>query len=216
MRCLYCHNPDAWEFNREKGISADEVAKNILKYKSYIKRGGVTVSGGEPLLQIDFIIELFKILKREDIHTAVDTSGVTFKKDNIEKFDELIKYTDLFLLDVKHIDEEEHIKLTGYSNKNTLDFARYLSEKGKDTWIRHVLVTGITDKEEYLYGLKEFIDGLNNVKNIEVLPYHSMGETKYEKLGMEYPLKGTVPPDKSRIENAEKILKGNKRRNDDR
>lgn len=216
MRCLYCHNPDAWEFNRERGITAEEVARNILKYKSYIKRGGVTLSGGEPLLQIDFIIELFKILKREDIHTAVDTSGITFTKKDIEKFDELIKYTDLFLLDVKHIDEEEHIKLTGYSNKNTLDFARYLSEKGKDTWIRHVLVTGITDKEEYLYRLKEFIDGLENVKNIEVIPYHSMGEAKYENLGMEYPLKGTVAPDKSRIENAEKILNGNERRKYDR
>lgn len=215
MRCLYCHNPDTWEFSRENGISAEEAAKNILKYKNYIKRGGVTVSGGEPLLQIDFVTELFKILKKEGVHTAVDTSGVTFTKESKEKFDELIKYTDLFLLDIKHIDEDEHKKLTGHSNKNTLDFAKYLSQNGKDMWIRHVLLTGITDNDEYLYRLKEFTDGLKNVTNIEVLPYHSMGEVKYEKLGVAYPLKGMLPPDKSRTENAEKILTGNKRRNYD-
>ncbi|MDE7306455.1 MAG: radical SAM protein, partial [Clostridia bacterium] len=171
---------------------------------------GVTVSGGEPLAQIDFVTELFKILKENGVHTALDTSGVTFESANpesVKKHETLLKYTDLVLLDIKHIDEAEHKALTGQSNKNTLDFAKLLSESGKDIWIRHVLVSGITDDDNYLKKLKEFIGTLKTVKNIEVLPYHKMGEAKYEKLGIPYPLKGLNPPEYERVENARIILK---------
>lgn len=207
MRCKYCHNPDTWERGAGMRYTAEEVALRAMRYKSYILNGGgVTVSGGEPLLQIDFVTELFRILKANGIHTAVDTSGITFDKLHTEKLDELLKFTDLVLLDIKHIDDNEHKKLTGFSNKNVLEFAKYLSESGKDLWIRHVLVTGITDNDEYLSELKNFIDGLKTVKKVEVLPYHGMGEVKYEKMNIPYPLKGLTPPANERIENARKIL----------
>ncbi|MDE6505473.1 MAG: pyruvate formate lyase-activating protein [Clostridia bacterium] len=214
MRCKYCHNPDTWALNAGKEISAEELAATALKYKSYIKNGGVTVSGGEPLLQIEFVTEFFKILKAEGIHTALDTSGITFNekdKNCVARHKQLLKYTDLVLLDIKHIDENGHKKLTGFSNENPLSFAKYLSDNGKDMWVRHVLVSGVTDNDVYLNRLAEFINGLKTVKNIEVLPYHSMGESKYQKLGINYSLKGAVPPDKTRIENAVNILnsKGN-------
>lgn len=210
MRCKYCHNPDTWQVGAGKKYTAEAVFKDILKYKNYIKSGGVTVSGGEPLLQAEFIAELFRLLKAEGIHTALDTSGVTFDKDNpqsVEKHLSVLRYTDLVLLDIKHIDEDEHKALTGFSNKRTLDFAQFLSENGKKMWIRHVLVPDITDKDEYLQKLKQFISGLKTVERVEVLPYHTMGEVKYEKLGLPYPLKGVQPPAKQRIENARKILK---------
>lgn len=206
MRCKYCHNPDTWNVNGGREMTAEEAASDALKYKNYIKNGGVTVSGGEPLLQIEFVTKFFKILKGEGVHTAVDTSGVTYKEGD-KKFDELIKVTDLFLLDIKHIDERNHIELTGHTNKNTLDFAKYLSDNGKDIWIRHVLATGITDDDESLKKLKKFTDGLKTVKKIEILPYHSMGEVKYENLGIAYPLKGMQPPSGDRIENAKNILR---------
>ncbi len=210
MRCKYCHNPDTWQVGAGKKYTAEAVFKEILKYKNYIKSGGVTVSGGEPLLQAEFIAELFRLLKAEGIHTALDTSGVTFDKDNpqsVEKHLSVLRYTDLVLLDIKHIDEDEHKALTGFSNKRMLDFAQFLSENGKKMWIRHVLVPDITDKDEYLQKLKQFISGLKTVERVEVLPYHTMGEVKYEKLGLPYPLKGVQPPAKQRIENARKILK---------
>ncbi len=208
MRCLYCHNPDTWNFNGGEEYSPEEVAKKIIKYKSYLT-GGVTVSGGEPLMQIGFVTQLFKLLKAEGMHTALDTSAAGFNKDNpsyIKNIRELLQYTDLVLLDIKHINDAEHVKLTGLSNKGALDFAKFLSEEGKDTWIRHVLVPNITDSDEYLKQLKEFIDGLRTVKKVEVLPYHSMGEAKYAKLGIDYRLKGEKPPTAERIANAKKIL----------
>lgn len=208
MRCKYCHNPDTW-IGGDGRYSAEEVAKNALKYKNYLKGGGVTVSGGEPLLQAEFVTELFRILKTQGIHTALDTSGITFDisdKTCVERHAKLLEYTDLVLLDIKHIDDERHRALTGHSNKNPLSFARYLSDIGKDMWIRHVLVTGITDDDAYLYRLKEFIATLKTVKKVEVLPYHSMGEAKYEKLGINYPLKGLQPPTADRIKNARQIL----------
>lgn len=209
MRCLYCHNPDTWAQKGGREITAEELAKNALKYSSYIKSGGVTVSGGEPLLQAEFVAEFFKILKSYGIHTALDTSGVTFNPDDPEsvaRHKKVLGYTDLVLLDIKHIDDSEHRKLTKHSNAHNLAFARYLSDIGKDIWIRHVLATGITDDDEYLKKLREFIDGLKTVKKVEVLPYHTMGEVKYGKLGLDYPLKGMQPPAKERIENAIKIL----------
>ncbi|MBE7088345.1 MAG: pyruvate formate lyase-activating protein [Clostridiales bacterium] len=207
MRCLYCHNPDTWALNCGKQYSAEEVAKTALKYKSYISNGGgVTVSGGEPLLQAEFITSLFKILKENGVHTAIDTSGITYSEANKEQIEGLLKYTDLVIVDIKHIDENEHKRLTGRSNKNVLNFVQKLSDMGKDMWIRHVLVPEITDNDEYLQKLSAFIKTLKTVKRVEVLPYHTMGEVKYERLGLDYALKGVLPPTEDRVLNAKKIL----------
>ena len=213
LRCQYCHNPDTWKAGGEEH-TAEDVAQRVLRYKNYFgDKGGVTVSGGEPLLQIDFVIELFALLKAKGIHTCVDTSGITFKaesKDCVEKYEKLISLTDLFLLDIKHIDDEACIRLTGQSNTNTLAFAKFLSEKGKKMWIRQVLVPGITDSEETLEKTREFIDSLETVEKVEVLPYHTMGVVKYEKLGYEYPLAGVEAPKKERVAYAKRILCGEK------
>lgn len=207
MRCLYCHNPDTWEFSGGERYSAEDVAKTVLRYKSYFTGGGgITVSGGEPLAQYGFVTELFKILKKSGVSTALDTSGALFDVNDMHKFDELLSVTDLVLLDIKHIDGEEHKRLTGRDNKNILAFAKYLSDIGKDMWIRHVLVPDITDNDEYLARLSEFIGTLKTVKKVEVLPYHTMGKVKYEKLGIAYPLADTQPPTAERTENAKRIL----------
>lgn len=209
LRCKYCHNPDTWGAGGT-AYSAEEVATRALKYRNYFgDKGGVTVTGGEPLLQIDFVIELFTILKAKGIHTCVDTSGVTFDKDNpqsVEKHEKLLALTDLFLLDIKHIDDEKCKALTGKGNKNTLDFARYLSDNGKKIWIRQVLVPGITDDEETLERTRTFIDTLSTVEKVEVLPYHTLGEVKYKNLGIEYPLQGVETPTKESVRRAKEIL----------
>lgn len=209
LRCKYCHNPDTWGAGGT-AYSAEEVVTRALKYRNYFgDKGGVTVTGGEPLLQIDFVIELFTILKAKGIHTCVDTSGVTFDKDNpqsVEKHEKLLALTDLFLLDIKHIDDEKCKALTGKGNKNTLDFARYLSDNGKKIWIRQVLVPGITDDEETLERTRTFIDTLSTVEKVEVLPYHTLGEVKYKNLGIEYPLQGVETPTKESVRRAKEIL----------
>lgn len=210
MRCKYCHNPDTWA--KKDGnmlMTADEVLQKALRYKNYWKNnGGITVSGGEALLQIDFLIELFRKAKEKGIHTTLDTSGNPFTRENpfFEKFNLLMKYTDLFMLDIKHIDDECHKKLTGCSNKNILDMANYLSDNNKDMWIRHVLVPGITDSKEQLTNLKEFISTLNSVKKVEILPYHTLGVFKWEQLGIPYGLENVNPPTKEQIEEAKQIL----------
>ena len=209
MRCKYCHNPDTWA--KKDGnmlMTADEVLQKALRYKNYWKNnGGITVSGGEALLQIDFLIELFRKAKEKGIHTTLDTSGNPFTRENpfFEKFNLLMKYTDLFMLDIKHIDDECHKKLTGCSNKNILDMANYLSDNNKDMWIRHVLVPGITDSKEQLTNLKEFISTLNSVKKVEILPYHTLGVFKWEQLGIPYGLENVNPPTKEQIEEAKQI-----------
>ena len=211
LRCRYCHNPDTWEAGGEE-YTAEEIVSRALRYKNYFgDKGGVTVTGGEPLVQIDFVIELFTILKEKGIHTCVDTSGITFNPDSqqsVDKHKALLKVSDLFLLDIKHIDEEACKKLTGHSNKNTLAFAKFLSENGKPVWIRQVLVPNITDDEQSLKRTREFIDTLKTVEKVEVLPYHTMGTVKYEKLGLAYPLKGVEAPTKESVEKAKRILKG--------
>ena len=211
LRCLYCHNPDSWDKGGEPH-EASQLAKRVLRYKNYFgDKGGVTVSGGEPLLQMDFITELFTTLKANGVHTCIDTSGITFNPDSqesVEKHEKLLAVTDLVLLDIKHIDDEACKKLTGKSNANTLAFAKFLSDKGKKTWIRQVLVPGYTDEEESLKRTRAFIDGLKTVEKVEVLPYHTMGVVKYEKLGVEYPLAGVKAPTKERIQNAKRILHG--------
>ncbi len=214
LRCKYCHNPDSWDTKIGELRSVEDLTKEIIKYKNYFgKTGGVTVSGGEPLLQIEFVTELLKSVKSYGIHTAVDTSGFTFNENNedsVKLFEELNRYVDLYLLDIKHIDDDMHKKLTGVSNKNTLAFARWLDKNGKKVWIRHVLLEGYTDNDEYLKKTAEFINTLSNVEKVEVLPYHTMGEVKYEKLNLEYSLKGVKPPLKERVINAKAILGVNK------
>lgn len=192
MRCLYCHNPDSWGIGVNFGtqMSPLDIISRYEGVKEFCK-GGITVTGGEPLLQIDFVTELFRLAKEKKIHTALDTSGITFVKENIEKFDKLLEYTDLVLLDIKHINDKEHKKLTGHSNKNILEFAKYLSDKRKPMWVRHVVVPEITFNQEYLFELGQFLKGLNNITALDVLPYHSMAISKYKNLGMEYPLKST-------------------------
>lgn len=205
MRCQFCHNPDTWNMQAGTEYEPEELMKKALRYRSYWKNGGgITVSGGEPLLQIDFLIDLFKLAKAEGVHTTIDTSGQPFTKEEpfFSKFQELMQYTDMLLLDIKHIDEEQHRILTGQSNQNILELAQYLSEIQKPVWIRHVLVPERSDKDEYLDRLHEFLATLNNVERVEVLPYHTLGVYKWKELGMEYPLEGIESPTKERIENA--------------
>lgn len=209
MRCKFCHNADTWNMLSGEEMSADEILEKAVRYRSYWgKDGGITISGGEPLMQIDFLLELFRKAKEKGINTALDTSGQPFTREEgfFSKFEELMENTDLVLLDIKHIDDEEHKKLTGHSNKNILDMAKYLSDIKKDVWIRHVLVPTINDKDEYLNRLADFISGLENVKRVEVLPYHTLGVHKWHELGYEYELEDVNPPSKDRIENAKKIL----------
>ena len=195
MRCLYCHNPDTWDFNVNTKMSVDEILKKYDSVKEFLKNGGLTVTGGEPLMQIDFVIELFKAAKTKNIHTTLDTSGINFKSSNLAKFDELMKYTNLVMLDIKHIVDSEHVKLTGHSNVNILNFAKYLSDKKIPMWIRHVVVPGITYNKKYLIELGQFLATLDAsvIQGLDVLPYHDMGIVKYEKLKRPYPLKG-IPP----------------------
>lgn len=213
MRCKYCHNPDTWakcgENDGAKLMTPQEVLKTAMRYKAYWKQtGGITVSGGEALLQIDFVTELFKFAKEKGVNTCLDTSGNPFTVEEpfFGKFNELMKYTDLFMLDIKHIDDEEHKKLTGQTNKNILDMAQYLSKNGKKMWIRQVLVPGITTDERYLKQLREFIDTLKTVERVEVLPYHTLGVFKWKELGIPYQLEGVEPPTKEQIECAKRIL----------
>ena len=194
MRCLYCHNPDTWETKGGRMMSVKEVLDDYEKYRPYLKDGGITVSGGEPLLQMDFVTELFKEAKKRNSRTALDSSGALFVREkNLKKYEELIKYVDLVLLDIKHIDEEGHRKLTGFSNKNILDFLKFLDENGVEVWIRHVIVPNITYDAKLLERLGYELGRYKNIKKVDVLPYHNMGEKKYEELGMDYPLKGTKP-----------------------
>jgi pyruvate formate lyase activating enzyme len=193
LRCQYCHNPDTWDYNGEATkMSVDDILLQYDGVKEFCA-GGITVTGGEPLVQIDFVTELFKVAREKGIHTALDTSGLLFNRENKPKIDELLKYTSLVLLDIKHIDDEEHKKLTKHSNKNILDFAKYLSENKKPMWVRHVVVPNITFKKEYLERLGEFLATLHNIAALDVLPYHDMAIPKYENLGIDYVLKG-VPP----------------------
>ena len=190
MRCMYCHNPDTWDPNSGREVTVEEILSEFNANRDFYAKGGITVTGGEPLLQMDFLTELFKQAKSQGIHTCIDTSGITFNPQNTEKMDILMSYTDLVMLDIKHIDNEEHIKLTGKSNTNILQFAKYLEERKKPLWVRHIIVEGITDKPEYLTRLGRFIGSLKNLSALDVLPYHTMGVNKYKELGIPYKLEG--------------------------
>ena len=210
MRCKYCHNPETWATNGGKEYTADDLFKKVYRYKTYWgKDGGITVSGGEPLLQIDFIIDLFTQAKAKGVHTTLDTSGNPFDKNDkewMEKFNRLMEVTDLVMLDIKHMDGDKHRELTGCDNSNILDMARFLSDMGKAMWIRRVLVPGHTDNEDELKGLREFIDSLKTVERVEVLPYHTMALAKYEELNIPYGLEGVRTPTNEEVKKAESII----------
>lgn len=209
MRCQYCHNPDTWAKDGGELMTPEEVLKKELRYKTYWKeKGGITVSGGEALLQIDFVTELFRLAKEKGVNTCLDTSGNPFSLEEPfkSKFDELMKYTDLFMLDIKHMDDAAHRKLTGQTNQNILEMAAYLSDHGKAMWIRHVLVPGITTEEDELHRLRSFLDTLKTVERVEVLPYHTLGVFKWKELGIPYQLEGVDPPTKEQIDRAKEIL----------
>lgn len=211
LRCKYCHNPDSWAKTDGSGVvTASGIAAEILKYKNYFgKKGGLTVSGGEPLLQLDFLIELCGLMKKAGVHVAIDTSGADYSEID-ERFEELFPLIDLVLLDIKHIDSEKCKALTGRGNEQTKKFAARLAELKIPVWIRQVLVPGITDDENDLKKTREWIDSLGNAVKTEVLPYHTLGKIKYEKLGIPYPM-GDVPvPTTEQIEKAKKILVGDR------
>ena len=209
MRCQYCHNPDTWKMRSGAVRSAESLIKEYQRNAPYYTKGGITVTGGEALMQIDFLLELFQLAKQKNIHTCLDTSGITFPEKETsykKKLDALMELTDLVLLDIKHIDPAEHKKLTGYDNSRILAFARYLAEKNIPVWVRHVVVPGITDDPEYLSQLGAFLGTLPNIKALDVLPYHIMGITKYEQLGIPYPLEGIEPATQKQARDAKQII----------
>ena len=209
LRCKYCHNPETWAAEGGEEWTAEKLFQRVYRYRNYWgKKGGITVSGGEALLQIDFVTELFTLAKEKGVNTCLDTSGNPFTREKpfYSKFEKLMEVTDLFMLDIKEIDEEEHRKLTGQTNKNILDMARCLSEHGKKMWIRHVLVPGITDDEGQLTRLRAFIDTLETVERVEVLPYHTLGVFKWKELGIPYALEDVNPPSAESVARAREIL----------
>ena len=204
LQCKYCHNRDTWNMDGGEYKSLDDIFEKIMKYKNYIyPNGGVTVTGGEPLLQVKFLIELFEKLKKENIHTCIDTSGMVALTDDIKK---LLSLTDLVLLDIKHIDSEKCKNLVGFNNEKELAFARYLSDNNIHMWIRQVLVPGYTDDEQDLLKLKDFISSLNTVDKVEILPYHDMGRYKWEKLGLKYELDGVRVANDDDVKRAKNLL----------
>lgn len=193
MRCAYCHNPDTWEMRDGTLTEPSEIIDQFERNRSFYHDGGITVTGGEPLMQVDFLLELFTLAKEKNIHTCIDTSGIAYKTTSspewLAKLDKLMEVTDLVMLDIKHIDPDKHKELTGQPNDGILAFAKYLDEKQVPMWIRHVIVPGLTDEDSYLFELGYFIGQFKNLKALDALPYHTMGKPKYEKLGLEYKLK---------------------------
>ena len=211
MRCKYCHNPDTWEPGKGSTMSAEDIIAQFERNREFYKNGGITVTGGEPLLQIDFLLELFTLCKAKKIHTCLDTSGITYREGESaynSKLDALMQVTDLVMLDIKHMDSDAHKELTGHRNEGILAFAKYLESKNVPVWIRHVIVPGITDDEGEQKRLGRFIAGLHNVKALDVLPYHTMGVSKYEQLGIPYPLAGVEALPKQEAARAKQVILG--------
>ena len=212
MRCKYCHNPETWSIDGGCEWTAEKLFEKAYRYRTYwgnnMENGGITVSGGEPLLQIEFVTEFFKLASEKGVHTTLDTSGQPFTMDEkwLLKFDELMKYTDLVILDLKEFDSIKHKTLTGYDNKNILEMAKYLSQNGQPMWIRHVLVPDVTDDNESMEELGVFINSLKTVERVENLPYHTLGIIKWEKLNIKYPLFGVRTPTADEIAKADEIL----------
>lgn len=209
LRCKYCHNPETWTGNGGSQWTAKQLFDKVLRYKSYWKsNGGITVSGGEPLLQIDFLTEFFTLAKKQNVNTAIDTAGQPFSMDKawLSKFAELMQLTDLVILDLKDWDNDKHKSLTGMGNDNIKQMAQYLSDIGKPMWIRHVLVPDLTDDEDDLRAMADFIASLKTVERVEVLPYHAFGVPSWEKLGLNYELANTVAPTEEQVARAEELL----------
>ncbi|MBR4868108.1 MAG: pyruvate formate lyase-activating protein [Clostridia bacterium] len=205
LRCQYCHNPDTWDQQGGQVMTAPQVLERFDKNKMFYQKGGITATGGEPLLQLDFVTELFALCKKKNIHTCLDTSGCTFRMgdaDYLARLDALLAVTDLVMLDLKIIDKEKHRALTGADNKGILAFARYVSQKEIPLWIRHVCIPGVTDGEEDLQELGAFMATLPTVKALDVLPYHTLGVNKYEELGITYPLQGVSAATKQQANQA--------------
>lgn len=204
LRCLYCHNVDTLDMKEKKMVmTPEEIIKEVLKVKGFIKSGGITISGGEPLVQADFVKEVFKLAKNENIHTAVDTSGYIYN----EKVKQALEYTDLVLLDIKHIDPEKYKVLTSVNLENTIKFAKYLNEINKKVWARYVLVPGYSDDEKDLNNWAKYVSQFTNVERVDILPFHQMGGYKWEQIGKEYKLKNTPTPTKDQIVKATAIFK---------
>ncbi len=209
MRCAYCHNPDTWDVNGGSEMSVDEIYERFERNKAFYKNGGITASGGEPMYQIEFLTKLFKRFHDEGIHTCLDTSGIMFSADDLDKLgkvDELLKYTDLVMLDIKQINREKHKNLTSHYNDNILSFAKYLSDNNKKIWIRFVCVPGVTDDDEDLKRYGEFLGGLKTLEALDVLPYHTMGLKKYEALEIPYRLEDIETPEKSYVLSKKNII----------
>lgn len=209
MRCLYCHNPDTWDPKGGHLMTVEDILNQYEHARPFYQKGGITVSGGEPLMQIGFVTELFEAARQRGIHTCLDTSGITFNpasQKSMSHFDRLISFTDLVLLDIKHIDPEEHKKLCSQPQDPILAFARYLEENHIPVWIRHVVVPGYTDRPEDLMNLGWFLGTLSNIKALDVLPYHDMGKKKYEEMGLDYPLKEVHPLSKEKAQEARQII----------
>ena len=213
MRCQFCHNPDTWILQDKKHshlCTPQQLIDQANKYRPYWGgNGGITATGGEPMVQWEFTTALFSLAKQQGIHTTLDTCGQPFTRNQpmFDNIQQLLQVTDLVMLDIKHIDPEQHRKLTGHINQNILDFARYLSDIGKPVWIRHVLVPTINDDEQYLTQLRSFLDTLDNVQRVEVLPYHTLGVAKWQALGIPYPLEGVPTPTQQQIDMANQILR---------
>lgn len=208
MRCKFCHNPETWCSGGEQW-TPEKLYERVYRYRKYWKNnGGITVSGGEPLLQVEFVTEFFTLAKRNGIHTAIDTAGQPFSDNPVwmDKFRKLMSVTDLVILDLKETDDQKHKDLTGHSNSNILKMAQWLSDNGHTMWIRHVLVPGITDNVDGLEQMHKFISGLKTVERVEILPYHTLGLFKWQNMGIDYPLEGVPAPTKEEIEKAERLL----------
>ncbi len=203
LRCSYCHNPDTWKFNEGYESTPEELLSKILRYKSYFKNGGgVTFSGGEPLMQPEFLIQCLKLCNENNIHTVIDTSGCGYSHHK-----EILEYTDLVLLDIKHITDDDFKSLTGVNKKLLDDFIISLNESDTKVWIRHVVVPNLTDSEEHIMKLAQIIKTIKNVEKIELLPYHQLGQNKYDILKYDYKLKSTPAMDKDRCKELETILR---------
>ena len=209
MRCKYCHNPDTWQMHTGQLRSAQSLIRDFQRNAAFYAKGGITVTGGEALLQIDFLLELFALAKAQKIHTCLDTSGITYRPGASaynEKLDKLMELTDLVMLDIKHIDPAAHKELTGHENRNILAFARYLADKQIPMWIRHVVVPGITDDPVQLAKLGAFMATLPNVTSLDVLPYHVLGVSKYQQLRIPYPLEGVEAATQAQAQRAKQII----------
>lgn len=204
LRCLYCHNPDTWGINDKKyELAPEDVFNEISKVKPFIRNGGVTISGGEPLLQTEFIYKLFQLCKNEGIHTAIDTSGYILN----DKVKNVLKNTDLVLLDIKHINPDKYKELTSRPLEPTFKFMEYLSDINKPAWLRYVLVPGFTNDMDDLHSWAKYASQFNNVERVDILPFHQMGLHKWEQIGADYKLKDVKTPTNEEVKEAHEIFR---------